>query len=96
MTSNHNFNKKYLIDSYSWCKENPKYGYPRYTADANIYTDGSRLKRGQSGGALVIYQVKTASDGIYKYDSRLSDVNYNADKFYLEDQDIWICELFAI
>ena len=95
MTSNQNFNKKYLIDSYSWCKENPKRGFPRYVADANIYTDGSKLKRGQSGGAFVVYKIKRSTDGSYVYDSRLSD-GISSDKYYLEDQDIWICELFSI
>ena len=93
MTTHFNFDKKYVIDTFSWAKSNPTRGKPLLVASANIYTDGSRLKRGQSGAALIVMQVKNNRG--YMSDSLLQD-NCREDSFYLEDQDIWVCEVFAI
>ena len=60
-------------------------------ADVNFYTDGSKQKKNQSGAGLCAYEVIEGDNR--KFESWIVPANRC---FYLEDQNIFACEVFAV
>ena len=79
MTAIHEFNKEFKIDSYSWVKANPNRGTPLLDSDVNLYTDGSKQKRFQSGAGLCAFEIVKSDNR--KFESWLIPANRS---FYLE------------
>ena len=83
MPTVHHFNKKYKVDTYSYSLQNPRKGLPKLDSDVNIYTDGSKIKRYQTGAGICAYEV------LRNYNRKFESWLVSADRsFYLEDQNM--------
>ena len=92
MTACFNWNKRYVVDKYSYDFDNKRRGVPILETDCNIYSDGSRFGSYRCGAGLSVW--KTHIEYGRKIERAIP--RHDCLSFYLEDNTIFSCENFGV